>query len=177
VSHETIYRSLLVQARGVLKKELLCHLRSKRTIRPSKQAGLCCVDRLSRQPITDIGCTWLGSGGSGSDDLSYQRRPARDGSGSREVSSGYAGLNARTRAARVARPSAVVIGRMDVGVRSAQQHQEERSVGVVSGKGSAAFRALHDNLPFGCTNAPSPRAATFFQQYFKDRQLMRHCSP
>jgi IS30 family transposase len=34
VSHETIYRSLFVQARGVLKKELLGHLRSKRTIRP-----------------------------------------------------------------------------------------------------------------------------------------------
>src|ERR1700722_11814410 len=33
VSHETVYRSLFVQARGVLKKELLCHLRSKRTIR------------------------------------------------------------------------------------------------------------------------------------------------
>jgi hypothetical protein len=40
VSHETIYRSLFVQARGVLKKELLCHLRSKRTIRRSKEAGL-----------------------------------------------------------------------------------------------------------------------------------------
>jgi IS30 family transposase len=36
VSHETIYRSLFVQARGVLKKELLSHLRSKRTIRRSK---------------------------------------------------------------------------------------------------------------------------------------------
>ena len=40
VSHETIYRSLFVQARGVLKKELLGHLRSKRTICPSKRAGL-----------------------------------------------------------------------------------------------------------------------------------------
>ncbi len=39
VSHETIYRSLYVQARGVLKKELLAHLRSRRTIRRSKQAG------------------------------------------------------------------------------------------------------------------------------------------
>jgi IS30 family transposase len=39
VSHETIYRSLFVQARGVLKKELLQHLRSKRTIRRSKQAN------------------------------------------------------------------------------------------------------------------------------------------
>ena len=38
VSHETIYRSLFVQTRGVLVKELLGHLRSKRTIRRSKQA-------------------------------------------------------------------------------------------------------------------------------------------
>src|ERR1700732_100252 len=30
VSHETIYRSLFIQARGVLKKELIQHLRSKR---------------------------------------------------------------------------------------------------------------------------------------------------
>jgi IS30 family transposase len=33
VSHETIYRSLFIQARGVLKKELLGHLRSKHRIR------------------------------------------------------------------------------------------------------------------------------------------------
>jgi IS30 family transposase len=33
VSHETIYRSLFVQARGVLKKELLSHLRSRRKMR------------------------------------------------------------------------------------------------------------------------------------------------
>ena len=39
VSHETIYRSLFVQARGVLKKELQQHLRSKRTIRRSKQVN------------------------------------------------------------------------------------------------------------------------------------------
>jgi len=38
VSHETIYRSLFVQARGVLKKELLQHLRSKRTMRRSRHA-------------------------------------------------------------------------------------------------------------------------------------------
>src|SRR5260370_29567700 len=38
VSHETIYRSLYVQAGGVLKKELLGYLRSKRTIRRSKRA-------------------------------------------------------------------------------------------------------------------------------------------
>ena len=40
VSHETIYRSLFVQARGVLKKELLKHLRSKRTIRRSRRVDL-----------------------------------------------------------------------------------------------------------------------------------------
>ena len=33
VSHETSYRSLFVQARGVLKKKLLLHLRSQRTMR------------------------------------------------------------------------------------------------------------------------------------------------
>jgi IS30 family transposase len=33
VSHETIYRSLFVQARGVLKKELMLHLRSQRSMR------------------------------------------------------------------------------------------------------------------------------------------------
>ena len=39
VSHETIYRSLFVQARGVLKKELLQHLRTKRTNLRSKHIG------------------------------------------------------------------------------------------------------------------------------------------
>ena len=38
VSHETIYRSLYVQARGVLKKELMQHLRSRRSIRRSRHA-------------------------------------------------------------------------------------------------------------------------------------------
>jgi transposase, IS30 family len=38
VSHETIYRSLYVQARGVLKKELMQHLRSRRQIRRSRHA-------------------------------------------------------------------------------------------------------------------------------------------
>lgn len=38
VSHETIYRSLFIQARGVLKKELMGHLRSQRQIRRSRLA-------------------------------------------------------------------------------------------------------------------------------------------
>ena len=40
VSHETIYRSLFLQARGVLKQELVRHLRSQRRIRRSRHAGL-----------------------------------------------------------------------------------------------------------------------------------------
>jgi IS30 family transposase len=38
VSHETIYRSLFIQARGVLKKELIQHLRTQRRIRRSRQS-------------------------------------------------------------------------------------------------------------------------------------------
>ncbi len=40
VSHETIYRSLFIQARGALKKELTQYLRSRRTIRRSRHASL-----------------------------------------------------------------------------------------------------------------------------------------
>jgi hypothetical protein len=36
---ETIYRSLYIQARGVLKKELVRHLRSKRTMRRPRRTG------------------------------------------------------------------------------------------------------------------------------------------
>ena len=37
VSHETIYRSLFIQTRGVLKKELMKHLRSRRVMRHGKR--------------------------------------------------------------------------------------------------------------------------------------------
>jgi IS30 family transposase len=39
VSHETIYRSLFIQARGALKQELVKHLRSQRQIRRSPNAS------------------------------------------------------------------------------------------------------------------------------------------
>src|ERR1700678_1990877 len=39
VSHETIYRSLFIQARGVLKKQLMDHLRSKRHMRRSRHSS------------------------------------------------------------------------------------------------------------------------------------------
>ena len=38
VSHETIYRSLFIQARGILKRELISHLRSRRMMRRGKTA-------------------------------------------------------------------------------------------------------------------------------------------
>jgi len=40
VSHETIYRSLFIQARGALKQELIRHLRSQRRIRRSRHASV-----------------------------------------------------------------------------------------------------------------------------------------
>jgi len=39
VSHETIYKSLFIQARGVLKRELATHLRTRRAMRKSKLAS------------------------------------------------------------------------------------------------------------------------------------------
>jgi IS30 family transposase len=50
VSHETVYRSLFIQARGVLKKELMDHLRSKRRMRRSRHAS---VSGQSRGQIVD----------------------------------------------------------------------------------------------------------------------------
>jgi IS30 family transposase len=51
VSHETIYRSLFIQARGVLKKELMDHLRTKRRMRRSLHHAT--VSGQSRGQIVD----------------------------------------------------------------------------------------------------------------------------
>lgn len=51
VSHETIYRSLFIQARGVLKKELMGHLRTKRRMRRSRHHAI--VSGQSRGRIVD----------------------------------------------------------------------------------------------------------------------------
>jgi IS30 family transposase len=50
VSHETIYKSLFIQARGVLKKELQACLRSRRALRRSRHASL---KRPGSGPIVD----------------------------------------------------------------------------------------------------------------------------
>ena len=53
VSHETIYRSLYIQARGVLKKELLQHLRRTRAMRRSRHHTQKADDRRRiRDPIS-----------------------------------------------------------------------------------------------------------------------------
>src|SRR4051812_32789066 len=39
VSHETLYRSLFIQTRGVLKKQLLAHLRTRRSVRYPQAQG------------------------------------------------------------------------------------------------------------------------------------------
>ena len=39
ISHQSIYRTLFIQARGALEKELLAHLRSGRTMRHSRKAS------------------------------------------------------------------------------------------------------------------------------------------
>ena len=52
VSHETIYRSLFIQARGVLKKELVKHLRSRRGMRRSRHRSS--EEAEARTSITDL---------------------------------------------------------------------------------------------------------------------------
>ena len=48
ISHETIYKSLFVQSRGLLKKELCSHLRSRRMMRRPKNAK---IDHIPRGQI------------------------------------------------------------------------------------------------------------------------------
>jgi hypothetical protein len=57
-----------------------------------------------------------------------------------------------TRAVEIAQP-----GRP---IRRPQQQLEECPVSLVFGNGPAAFRTLHDNLPFGRAHAPPPDPAS-----------------
>lgn len=50
ISHETIYKSLFIQARGDLKKELTQYLRTKRLMRRPKNAK---IDKSPRGQIID----------------------------------------------------------------------------------------------------------------------------
>ena len=73
VSHETIYRSLFIQARGVLKKELMGYLRSKRRMRRSRHPYIHGHGRNHRHPFHSR--TTRG-GGRPSDSWSLGRRSA-----------------------------------------------------------------------------------------------------
>lgn len=53
VSHETIYRSLFIQARGVLKKELIRHLRSRRVMVMRRPKHSTSEESSSRSSIVD----------------------------------------------------------------------------------------------------------------------------
>ena len=50
ISHKTIYRSLFIQARGVLKRELIFHLRTRRVMRRAKKSN---TRRQGRGQIVD----------------------------------------------------------------------------------------------------------------------------
>jgi IS30 family transposase len=50
VSHETIYRTLFIQARGALKKKLMEHVRTKRRMRRSQHSRIWEGDLLSGSP-------------------------------------------------------------------------------------------------------------------------------
>jgi hypothetical protein len=78
-----------------------------------------------------------------------------------------AGPASVTRAVGIAQP-----GRP---IRRAQQQQKERPVSLVFGSGPAAFRTLHDNLPFGRAHAPPPGPASLLQDRFENRKLIGHC--
>ena len=63
----------------------------------------------------------------------------------------------------------------DRSIRRGQQQQEECPVSFVIGSGSAVFAALHDHVPFGCTDAPVPFSAAPLQDHFKDwKSTTRH---
>jgi hypothetical protein len=57
-------------------------------------------------------------------------------------------------------------------IRRGQQQLEECPVSFVFGGGSAAFRTLHDDLPFGCAHAPPPSSAALLYGEFKDWKLI-----
>ena len=63
VSHETIYRSLFVQARGVLKQELTAHLRTRRPMRRSKKASA--VGQSRGRIVDAVSIPVVASGGAG----------------------------------------------------------------------------------------------------------------
>jgi len=54
-----------------------------------------------------------------------------------------------------------------------QQQQKERPVGIVFGSGSAAFRTVHDDIPFGSADAPPPSSAALLQGQFKNWKLIQ----
>ena len=60
-------------------------------------------------------------------------------------------------------------------VRRCQQQKKDRSVSLVCGGRSSAFRAAHQDRPVGRRDLPPPRPATPAHGRVKDRKLIRPC--
>jgi len=95
---------------------------------------------------------------------------------SRSILESLKGLAGGARPARVIVTRGVGITQPGRPIRRPQQQQEECPVSLVFGTGSAAVRALHDNLPFSRAHAPPPSPASLLQDHFKNRKLVEHCN-
>ncbi len=95
---------------------------------------------------------------------------------SRSILESLRGFARGARPARAIVTRAVELAQPGRPIRRPQQQLEECPVSPVFGSGSAAFRTLHDNLPFGRAHAPPPGPASLLQDHFKNRKLVRHCN-
>jgi hypothetical protein len=55
-----------------------------------------------------------------------------------------------------------------------EQQQEECSIGLVFGRGSVGFGALHDGHSFGCAYAPLSFSTALLQDHFEGRNSISH---
>ena len=55
-----------------------------------------------------------------------------------------------------------------------EQQQEERSIGLVFGRGPVGFGALHDAYSFGRAHAPRPSSAALLYDHFEGPKLISH---
>ena len=71
-------------------------------------------------------------------------------------------------------PHNVETQRASQSIWRSEQQQEECSIGLVFGRGSAGFGALHDNHAFGRTHAPRPFSTALLQDHFEGRKSIGH---
>jgi len=81
-------------------------------------------------------------------------------------------LSDGTVTARAAGAGALRIVQRDRPIRRGKQQQEEGSLSLVLGSGSNAFKTLHENIPRGRANTPSPSPAALLHDHFKKWKLI-----